>query len=498
LLLQFTNYQRLLGGFFYFRGYDKVELMRIIKDIRFWIVLLFIVRLYGITNPPLEVNMTWRQCDVLMIARNFYEGKTNILYPRVDVAGTLTGIVGSEFPVYNYSIYLLAKLFTWQHWYGRIINLLLTSIAIWFFFMIIKEYFDESSAFNASIILLCSQSFALFRTMIPDPFGLSFCLIGLFFGLKYLKDGNIFHLVLFLLLVAIGCLAKISASILITVMAIPLIHKSIPFNRKIRLSIVSILILIIVILWYFYWVPILNKQYLFGGHFFMGTEFLKGLSQLVEYWPKALKQFYDAPLKYVGFILFLGCIFLCIKNKLYKALMTFAIPFIAYLIIIIKTGEMFTVNYHYPLLFIPSMAFIIGVGLSKIKNTRVVYVILFIVALENIANQVHLFKIKNSFLPFTKLEEIVTKCGIKSDDLIAINGYHEHLSSPMYFAHRKGWNVPGDELTKTEKIEELTKLGCKYVIILKNELGYNLELPHTRIFDSPDFAIYKLSLIKLN
>jgi hypothetical protein len=26
LLLQFTNYQRLLGGFFYFRGYDKVEL----------------------------------------------------------------------------------------------------------------------------------------------------------------------------------------------------------------------------------------------------------------------------------------------------------------------------------------------------------------------------------------------------------------------------------------------------------------------------------------
>jgi hypothetical protein len=28
LLLQFTNYQRLLGGFFYFRGYDKVELIK--------------------------------------------------------------------------------------------------------------------------------------------------------------------------------------------------------------------------------------------------------------------------------------------------------------------------------------------------------------------------------------------------------------------------------------------------------------------------------------
>jgi hypothetical protein len=141
--------------------------------------------------PPLEANTTWRQCDVLMIARNFYEGRANILYPQVDVAGSLTGIVGSEFPAYNYSIYLLAELFGWQHWYGRIINLILTSIAVWFLFLMIREYFDEAAAFNASIILLCSQSFSLFRTTIPDPFGLSFCLIELFCGLKYLMGGNI-------------------------------------------------------------------------------------------------------------------------------------------------------------------------------------------------------------------------------------------------------------------------------------------------------------------
>jgi type I restriction enzyme S subunit len=35
LLLQFTNYQRLLGGFFYFRGYDKVELN---KKFLFWLL----------------------------------------------------------------------------------------------------------------------------------------------------------------------------------------------------------------------------------------------------------------------------------------------------------------------------------------------------------------------------------------------------------------------------------------------------------------------------
>lgn len=41
------------------------------KDIRFWLALLFIIRLYAITLPPLERQHPWRQADGLMIARNF-------------------------------------------------------------------------------------------------------------------------------------------------------------------------------------------------------------------------------------------------------------------------------------------------------------------------------------------------------------------------------------------------------------------------------------------
>ena len=111
----------------------KQEIFARAKDIRYWIIFFFIIRLYGITNPPLEVNSTWRQCDVLMIARNFHDFNPNILYPTVDVAGDLTGIVGSEFPLYNYSIYVVAAIFGYDHWYGRLINLILTSLAAFFF-----------------------------------------------------------------------------------------------------------------------------------------------------------------------------------------------------------------------------------------------------------------------------------------------------------------------------------------------------------------------------
>jgi hypothetical protein len=138
------------------------------------------------------------------------------------------------------------------------------------------------------------------------------------------------------------------------------------------------------------------------------------------------------------------------------------------------------------------MAFIAGAGLSEIKNTKWVYIILLIVSIENIANQAHLFRTKKTSLSLLHLEEILDQNGIKPNDLIAINGFHVHLATPMYFAHRKGWNVPGDGLTSTEQTETLKQQGCQYIVILKNAFGGDIHPPLQKIFDSPDFAIYKL------
>ena len=55
----------------------------LIRDIRFWIILFFIIRLWGITNAPLEVAHNWRQTTVTMVARNFLEIDNNIFFPRI-------------------------------------------------------------------------------------------------------------------------------------------------------------------------------------------------------------------------------------------------------------------------------------------------------------------------------------------------------------------------------------------------------------------------------
>src|SRR5688572_20790329 len=106
------------------QGLRRIFSVHIFGDIRFWIVFFFILRLYGITFPPLEVGHNWRQTDGLMIARNFYEIDSNFFLPRVDLAGEKTGIVGSEFPVLNYLIYIAYNIFGYEHWYGRLIVLI--------------------------------------------------------------------------------------------------------------------------------------------------------------------------------------------------------------------------------------------------------------------------------------------------------------------------------------------------------------------------------------
>lgn len=62
-----------------------------------WIALFFFHHLPWITQPPVEVSHNWRQTDVTMIARNYFEGESSLFYPKVDVCGEKSGITGAEF-----------------------------------------------------------------------------------------------------------------------------------------------------------------------------------------------------------------------------------------------------------------------------------------------------------------------------------------------------------------------------------------------------------------
>ena len=463
----------------------KKNLIIVISDIRFWILIFFIIRLFGITNPPLEIGHSWRQTQTNMIARNFYEGGLDLFHPKIDMAGEKTGIIGSEFPFFNFIIYLFSVVFGYTHWYGRLINLVVSSLGIWCFYLLINKLINRTVAFNATIILLSSIWFAYSRKIMPDTFSVSLVIIGLYFVTEYFSSGGPVKLFLFFLFTTLGGLCKIPALTISSLLIIPIFIKQIPLSRKLIVFSVTIVGFLIILLWYFYWVPYLVSENKFQIIFPKG--FMEGLNDLYQLRIKTLERFYYSSLhSFLAFGCFLaGLVVVFIRNNIFLK-MAVSIVTLSFFLFIIKAGSFFSNHSYYIIAYTPLMALVSGFFISTIK-WRYGWILLVLIAIEGIANQQHDFFIRDSERYKLTLEQIADSY-IGKNELIIINGGDS--PQQIYFTNRKGWTVENEVITDIAKMDELTQKGAAYLIVNKHSFGEDLDF--LQIYVDKHFVIYKL------
>ncbi len=465
------------------------QLKDIFTDIRFWIVVFFIVRLFHITNPPLEVSHNWRQTTVTMPARNFFEGDNNILLPKVDFAGEKTGITGMEFPLLNYLIYLASLVFGYAHWYGRLITLVVSSFGLWYFFKLLQKYFNSSLAFNATFILLFSVWFTYSRKIMPDTFSMSFVIAGIYYGSNYLdRQKNLKDLLLYFIFVLAGILSKLPSGYLLAIMFVFLVDKKIPLLNKSLFVCASLLIVFFVSAYYFYWVPFITKQYGFE-HFFMGKGIVEGAKEIFSHLNKTFQKFYEAALGFTGFVVFISGLFVMIKRKQKNMLLVFCICFMSFLVIILKGGATFYNHTYYIVPFAPVMALICGYVISLVNNKKLAITFLALIAVECILVSNADFYIKEKNMAILDLEKDLDKFS-KPTDLILINS--GEVPTPIYFAHRKGWIDFNERIADNAYIMSLKEKKLKYIIILKKAFGNDITLPYKQLLTNVDYTIYEI------
>lgn len=468
----------------------KTNFLHILTDIRFWIVLFFAVRLHGITRPPLEFAHNWRQTTVCMVSRNFLETDANIFYPRLDIAGEKTGITGMEFPVFNYLIFLVSKIFGYEHWYGRLINLIISSIGMWYFYLLLKKYFTIEIAKNATFILIFSIWFSYSRKIMPDTFSMSFILAALYYGTNYFDNpAKKINLILYFLLASIGILSKLTSGYLLVLFLVFIFKDNHSFQVKLNFILTSLILLVFPAFWYFYWVPNLVTEYGFW-HFFMGKPILAGFKELIIDWSESLKKFYSSGIKYIAFGFFTIGLIKSIfeKNKLLRYV--FSICTSAFFIVMCKSGWTFAHHEYYIIPFVPVMCLFAASGLSLINNSSFKYLILIAIGFEGFVNQKHDFRIKEPFANLISLEKDLDQFSSRTDLIMINSGL---FPTPMYFAHRKGWVESNEKIIDEVYMKAAINLGLKYVVILKRVLGTEIKLDYPCIFNSQDYAIYKVS-----
>ncbi len=106
-------------------------------------------RTYHLVGLPHD-NHWYRQYETAALARNFYEGRMNILYPQVDWGGESPGYVESEFPVYPYLVAVLYQIGGPQEWLARMLNICLYVPSALLLFLLTRKVYDERAALLAT------------------------------------------------------------------------------------------------------------------------------------------------------------------------------------------------------------------------------------------------------------------------------------------------------------------------------------------------------------
>ncbi|MEO6132782.1 MAG: glycosyltransferase family 39 protein [Saprospiraceae bacterium] len=452
-------------------------------DVRLWILVLLLIRLENINLPPLDEH-AWRQTITLGVARNYIEISPDFFKPRTIICDSREGIIAQEFPFFNYCISLLWRLFGQENWCYRLFNLLVASIGLFYFSKIACRFTGRKGALYSTIILGVSVAFVYARKGMPDVFAVSLVLIGIEFGLKYLEEKVLTHLIWFISFTALGMLCKMPAACVIGMLA-PSFFSSADKKYRMNLLVGATTSVAIMMAWYFIWVPWAEKSY--GFPLFYQVSLSEGLKQVIQMKNDTISRFYPIALtSRIAFFFFLIGFGFMILKKEKNMLLAFSASTILLVGLMLKAGGTFSGHEYYIIPYVPMMALVSGYGLNNlVKNQWLQIIFLLIITSEAIYLHKRDFFIPYENQKFLKLEKITDQYVPKEARILVNN--REGSPIMMYFAHRRGWTVT-DRMKDSTWVASESTVGLDYLIIERTRWKDTLLFP--LLYEDNEFQIY--------
>jgi 4-amino-4-deoxy-L-arabinose transferase-like glycosyltransferase len=443
---------------------NKPWLAKLTSNIFFWIALFFLVHLIGIWNPPIEAAHSWRQATGLMVARNYFEGNTSFWYPMVNETSGGTGIIGMEFPLMYYIQGKLGVLFGFHAGIGRLLNVLISTLGLVYFFALVRRFATEKTAFYATLLLMVSCFFMYSRKVMPDTEALAVYLIGIYYFFEALRFGRWKDVLLSFMMLSLGLLLKISVLPLLAFVVFAYVKTS-NEPKKPGVFLIPFLSLIPACIWYFIWNPYLADH--FGSWYNLGGGLMDGGKAFLASPFLLLQQLVFHP--FVSYLAFGLCLYGVIRLAKHGVSWAWKLSLPLFLVLFsgyaLKSGVIFLTHEYYILPAVPLLAILGGYAISTLG--KYAWVLMLCISIEAIGNQLYDFKLNSSEAYKLGLGQ-VAKRYIPTDALVAINGN----SNPqeLYLLGRKGWNLSDETLRQKAMVNELTGKGCSYLVINKRTL----------------------------
>lgn len=462
---------------------------RYLADIRLWIVVLFLIRLEQINLAPLDAH-AYRQALTLGVARNFVEWDANIFHPRTILCGSNEGEEVMEFPLLNYCISLLWRIFGQRNWCFRLLGILVASWGLWHFFQIARRITGERAAKAATLFFGVSICFVYARKAMPDVFSISLVIAGVSYGWKYLENGGWKPLLSFSLLCAAGMLSKIPAAVAGTLVFYPLLDTT-PKQRKIWLVGAGAFALLPVIGWYFIWIPCAEKIY--AHNFYFRLSWAQAWAELFTandfsfFYTR--EKFTEVALqgKISFFAAMAGLAFSIDRNR--KLLILILLYSAVFFYFILQVGAVFSGHEYYVIPYVPLMALSAGYGLDQLFSKNwIFYTLLAGTAAYAVYQQKSDFFIEYRDQRFVHLHELIDRYVPEGKRVITVCDA-TIVPTMMYATGRKG---RGEQNAKDISNAEWLKReapGVEHIIVDRRKVGE--PLPYRLLYEDNEFRIYQ-------
>jgi uncharacterized membrane protein len=321
----------------------------------------------------------------------------------------------------------------------------------------------------------------------PDLFSLSIGIIGLYYGIRWLKkEGKIIYLILFTGLICISVLTKISSGIILGLLVPFVLDREVLTHKKVFMSFACVLALLPSFWWYFYWIDYLasidGRDYLY-----MGQGLKESLGAIANR-PKDFVLTFVYAVQFIAFSFFIVGLVRMFFKKLEKKLMIGIVTSSLLMILfLLKAGDTFMNLSYYVFPIIPVMSIVIAYGIGWIKKQYIQRILLIAILIECVLSQQHQLFSKNTDDQLISLEHILYEFSSENYSIIIAGNNNPKY---LYYAHRKGWLGNKMNLMDAKLIDRLKSLKCELIIWNKSGI---VQLSYPLVFEDENFEIYQIT-----
>jgi hypothetical protein len=464
---------------------------------RLSISLFVVVHLFFINLPPCSIHV-WRQCNTLSVARNFQEESVNIFQPRVDRRYESNGVTGMQFPLYEWLLSFLFRLFEDGYWMHRLFSLLISITGIYFSYLFISRIANDKliGLLCASCIMWSPEFFYHSINALPDILALSLAFISLYFFSGWMKNLNTQNFIYSMIFVGLSGLVKIQY-LMIGGFMLGVIIYFFRTNNKLKdqfslLFVGGTLPVFVTLWWYIYAAGLIKSSGLFdfGIEFRPAESFSDALSilnrNIISDWPELV-------FGYANTLVVLIAIFFLFAKRFKHSEYTLgfillSVLYIAYHLIELRQMQ---VHQYYMLPSLIILSGLIAFASKNLLNTKFYWILLLVLFAQPILASIRIIPARwaktDLGIPaeFSNSDSRIKLSNAIPNSVSVIAGPDVSGCIYLYFLHKKGFGFEyeGQLSTKISNneilLEQYIQRGARY-LYTDNEatLKDSLLIPH--------------------